>query len=88
MKEEIKRDQGLALKALEDDGLYLDDEEMAIITRKFKKFFKKASENTKKKGISKPKSSDCDQFTGCFKCRKYDHILKNCPLLKEKLGSE
>jgi len=42
LKEETMRDLGLALKALEDDGSDLDDEEMAMITRKFKKFFEKA----------------------------------------------
>ena len=65
--------------ALEDDGSDLDDEEMAMITRKLKKFFKKARENSMKKGISKPRSSDYDQFIGCFKCGKYDHIVKICP---------
>jgi len=66
---------------LEDDGSNLDDEEMAMITRKFKKFFKKARENSKKKNIRKPKSSDHDQFTGCFKCGKHDHSEK-LPLAK------
>ena len=61
---------------------------MAIITQKLKKFFKKARENSKKKGISKPRSSNYDQFIGCFKCGKYDHIVKNCPLLKEEQRSE
>jgi len=60
VKEKIKRDQGFALKALEDDGSNLDNEEMTIITRKLKKFFKKATENFKKKGINKSRSSDCD----------------------------
>ena len=57
MKEKTKRGRGLALKALEDDGLDLDDEEMAMITRKFKKFFK-ARENSKKKSTSNPRSND------------------------------
>jgi len=69
---------------LEDDDPDFDDEEMAMITRKFKKFFKKARENSKKKSIRKPRSSDRDQFTGCFKCGKYDHIIRNCPLLREE----
>ena len=42
VKEEIKKDRGLALKAVESDDSNLDDEEMAMITRKFKKFFKNA----------------------------------------------
>ena len=33
----------------EEDGSDLNEEEMAMITRKFKKFFKKAKENSKRK---------------------------------------
>jgi len=58
LKEETKSDRGLALKALEEDGLDLVEEEMAMITWKFKKFFKKAKENTKKKNFSKPRNND------------------------------
>jgi len=58
LKEEIKRDRGLALKALEEYGSDLDEEEMAMITRKFKKFFKKTKDNTKKKNFSKPRNND------------------------------
>ena len=68
LKEETKRDRGLTLQALEDDGLDFDEEEMAMITWRFKKFFKKTEENTKKKNISKPRSNDREQFIGCFKC--------------------
>jgi len=57
-----------------------------MFTRKFKKFFKKAKENSKKKNFSKAKSSDREQFSGCFKCGKHDHIVKNCPLLKAMLA--
>jgi len=73
---------------LEDDGSDFNEEEMAIITRKFKKLFKKAKENSKKKNFSKPRSNEHEQFTGCFKCDKHDHIVKNCPLLKEEYETE
>jgi len=69
---------------LKEDGSDLDEEEMAMITRKFKKFFKKAKKNTKKKNFSKPRNNDREQFSGCFKCGKHDHIVKKCPLLKEE----
>ena len=39
-KEENKKDWGLALKTLEDDGSDFDEEEMAMITQRFKKLFK------------------------------------------------
>jgi len=57
-KEEIKKDRGITLKVMEEDSSDLDVEEMAMITRKFKKFFKKAKENSKKKNFSKFKNSD------------------------------
>ena len=57
-KEEIKTDQGIALKVMEEDSSDLDVEEMTMITRKFKKFFKKAKENSKRKNFSKLKNSD------------------------------
>ena len=60
-----------------------DKKEMAMLTRKFKKFFKKAKENSKKKTFSKARNSDMKQFTGCFKCGKHDYTVKNCFLLKQ-----
>jgi len=39
MKEEIKKDRGLALKAMGSDDSDLNEEEMALVTRKFKKIF-------------------------------------------------
>jgi len=51
-------------------------------------FFKKAKENTKKKNFNKSKNNDREYFLGCFKCGKLDHIVKNCPLLKEEQEPE
>ena len=34
------------------------------------------------------KNTDKDQFTGYFKCGKMDHIIKNCPQLKEDQEAE
>ena len=83
-KEEIRKDRGIALKVMEEDSSDLDVDEMAMITRRFKK----ANENSKKKNFSKFKNSDREQFSGCFKCGKLDHIVKNCPLLKEAQEAE
>jgi len=57
-QEETKRDRGIALKVMEEDSSDLDDEDMVMITRKFKKFFKRAKENTRKKNFSKFKNTD------------------------------
>jgi len=73
---------------MEEASSDLDVEEMALISRKFKKFFKKAKENSKKKNFSKFKNNDREQFLGCFKCGKLEDIVKNCPLLKEEQEAE
>ena len=72
---------------MEADSSDLDVEEMAMITCKFKKFFK-AKENSKKKNFSKLKNSDWEQFSRCFKCGQLDHIVKNYPFLKEEQEAE
>ena len=73
---------------MEEDSSDFDDEDMVMITRKFKKFFKKTKENARRKNFSKLKNTDREQFSGCFKCGKLDHIVKNCPLLKEEQEPE
>jgi len=55
-----------------------------MITCKFKKFLKKTKENARRKSFGKLKNINREQFSWCFKCGKLDHIVKNCPLLKEE----
>jgi len=64
---------------MEEDSSDLDDEDMDMLTRKFKKFYKKVKEDTKRKNLNKSRNSDREQLTGCFKCGKFDHIVKNYP---------
>ena len=71
-----------------ENYIQADKEEMVMFTRKLKKFVKKAKENSKKKNSDKPKNNDEEQFSGCFKCGKHDHIVRNCPLLKEEQKQE
>ena len=88
LKEETKKDRRIALKVIEEDNSDLDEEEMVVIIRKFKEFFKKAKEISKKKNFSKARNGDREQLTGCFKSGKHDQIVKNCPLLKEEPEQE
>jgi len=78
-QEETKKDRGIALKIMEEDSTDFEDEDIAMITRKFKKFFKKTKESARKKNFSKARNTDREQFSGCFKCGKLDHIVKNRP---------
>ena len=73
---------------MEEDSSDFDDEDMAMITCKFKKFFKKTKEKARRKNFSKLKNTDREQFSRCFKCGKPDHIVKNYPLLKEEQEPE
>jgi len=57
---------------------------MAMLARKFKKFFKKTKAGTRQKQPGRSKKTNLDQFTGCFKCGKMDHIIKSYPQLKEE----
>jgi len=87
-QEETKKDRGLALKIMEEDSSDLDEEDMGMLARKFKKFFKETKAGTRQKQPVRSKNTDRDQFTGCFKYGKMDHIIKNCPQLKEEQESE
>jgi len=69
---------------MEEDSFDLDEEDMAMLARKSKKFLKKTKAGTRQKQHGMSNNTDRDQFTGCFKCGKMDHIIKNCPQLKEE----
>ena len=55
-QEEIKKDHGLALKSIEEDSSDLDEEDMAMFSRKFKKLFKKTKAGMKQKQPSRLKN--------------------------------
>ena len=83
-KEEAKRDRGLDLKALEGENSDPNFEEIAVVTRKFKKYFKKAKGNINRK----PWNSDHDQFFRMLQMWKIPAHVKNYAIQKEEQGSE
>jgi len=52
-----------------------DEEEMAMLSRKFKTFLKQGKFK---------KNKDTNDNPICFKCNKAGHINKDCPLMKSK----
>ena len=62
------------------DDSDMNEEEIALVTRKFKKIFKKVGKSIKKGSTSKARTSDQDQASGCFRCGKHDHIVKYRPM--------
>jgi len=59
-QEETKKDRGLALKIMEEDSSDLDEEDMAMLARKFKKFFKKTKVRTRQKQPRRSKNTNRD----------------------------
>ena len=70
------------------DDSDLNEEEMALVTRKFKKIFKQVRKRIKKGSTSKARNNDQDQTSGCFRCGKLNHIVKYYPIQKEEQASE
>lgn len=90
-EEESKQKKSMALKAIphesesdEDEENDNTDEEIAMITRKFRKFLKKDKASPRKpfKKISNKDTGKNDSLT-CYKCRRPGHIKADCPLLKK-----
>ena len=66
----------------EDESTSDEDGDIALITRKFKRFMERKQKDGKKQ---EPKG-DLNKETTiiCFECKKPGHIRADCPLLKKK----
>ena len=87
--EESKKKKTMALKISEnmeesneskDDS---DDEDMALITRKFRRFMKKKKFEKKKPFIRKDEEKGKEKELTCFECKKPGHFKSECPQLKK-----
>lgn len=76
---QARRDKGISLQAKEDDS-DLDEDEFALIARRFKKLYRNIKGGFKK-GNSGKSVSKTDE--NCFKCGKPRHRIKHCPLWPE-----
>ncbi|KAK9192656.1 hypothetical protein WN944_003349 [Citrus x changshan-huyou] len=85
--EEKKRSIALKVSNNEsDEESELDDEELAMLARRFKKFYKKTNERKKFRSY-KNKKEKKEPIT-CYECKKPGHIRPQCPLfnkLKKKV---
>ncbi|XP_021766287.1 uncharacterized protein LOC110730772 [Chenopodium quinoa] len=79
---EPMRNKGLSLKADEEEDSEVDEDEAALIVRRFKKMFKKSqtSRNFEKK-TSNPKPD-----YSFHKCGSPDHFIRGCPLWENDKG--
>ncbi|KAH9685862.1 hypothetical protein KPL70_014139 [Citrus sinensis] len=76
-----EKKKNIALKASKcesDDESEMDDEELAMLARRFRKFYKKNNEQRKFRGYKNKK----EPIT-CYECKKPGHIQLECPLLNK-----
>ncbi|XP_021747150.1 uncharacterized protein LOC110713000 [Chenopodium quinoa] len=76
---ESSRSKSLAIKAQDSEESEVDEEEMAILVRKFTKMM-----NNKK--FDRNKKFTSSRNTTCFRCGSKDHFIKDCPVQDGEKG--
>ena len=79
-----KKKKRIALKVSKhesDKESNLDDEEMAMLARRFRKFYKKTSERKKFRSYKIQKEKK--EAITCYECKKHGYIRLECPLLNK-----
>ncbi|KAH9791901.1 hypothetical protein KPL71_003915 [Citrus sinensis] len=80
--EEKKKNIALKATKFESDGeSEPDDEELAMLARRFRKFFKKTSDRRKFRNFKNQKEKK--EVIICYECKKPDHVRSECPLLNK-----
>ncbi|XP_070017601.1 uncharacterized protein [Nicotiana sylvestris] len=72
-----KKERILALKITE--GADLEEDEMSMITKDFKKYLMRGNGSSRGARYNKLRVSEKQTNRGFYKCSKTDHIIKNCP---------
>uniref|UniRef100_A0A2C9UVA8 CCHC-type domain-containing protein n=1 Tax=Manihot esculenta TaxID=3983 RepID=A0A2C9UVA8_MANES len=82
-----KKSIALKIDTNESSSLFSDEEEMAMLARKFRRTFRKGGSKykrfVKKYGLKEDSLKDPKEII-CYECNKADHIRHNCPKSKKK----
>ncbi|KAK0586485.1 hypothetical protein LWI29_007843 [Acer saccharum] len=85
------KNKGLALKVVKEASSSDDDEEMALLVRKFRKFMRKGAKSSGKYSRDKEVKKSftphhersghakSNRKVQCFKCKKLGHYTSDCP---------
>ncbi|KAH9792213.1 hypothetical protein KPL71_004031 [Citrus sinensis] len=79
-----EKKKSIALKASKhesDEESELDEEEMDMLARRFRKLFKKSGERRKFRDLKNRKEKN--EVIKCYECKKPGHIRTECPLLNK-----
>ncbi|KAH9762987.1 hypothetical protein KPL70_001016 [Citrus sinensis] len=80
--EENKKNIALKATKYESDGeSEPDDEELAMLARRFRKFFKKTGDRRKFRNFKN--QNEKKEVIICYECKKPGHIRSECPLLNK-----
>ncbi|KAH9753733.1 hypothetical protein KPL71_015184 [Citrus sinensis] len=80
--EEKKKNIALKTSKQEsDEESELDEEEMDMLARRFRKLFKKSDERRKLRDLKNRKEKK--ELIKCYECKKLGHIKMECPLLNK-----
>ena len=77
---ERKKEKNLGFKATESDESDIDDDDLDLISKNFKKLLKGGLNASKKSPPQKERNFKRLQSGGCFKCGETDHQIKDCPM--------
>ncbi|XP_070046349.1 intracellular protein transport protein USO1-like [Nicotiana tomentosiformis] len=72
-----KKERILELRITE--GADLEEDEMAMITKDFKKYLMRGKGSSRGGNYNKARVPEKTTNEGCYKCGKTDHHIKNCP---------
>ena len=79
------RNKGLALTTADQEETECDEEEAAMLVRRFKKFFRN-NRYTNQIYNKKRRSANTKSNLECHKCGSTNHFIKDCPMWKNEKG--